>query len=118
MSDELKLAIILSFSKGNAKANRVENIEVDVTGDAFVHEVVEIATSETTITQKTEMGTPGYIFLKNMDSTNYTEVGVTTGVYTVKLKAGEIALYRHDGAAILAKANTAACLLEYCLIED
>lgn len=118
MADELTLVVALTFSKGGAENQRSESIQVDVTGDAFTHEIQEVGTTEEELAQGADLGTPGYLFIKNLDSTNYVEVGSTTGVYDIKLKAGEIALYRHNSATIYAKADTAACKVEYWLIED
>ena len=117
MANELSLMISLFFNK-LAKTQRQEAIRVSVTGDSFTHEVQAIGTSEEEVAQGADLGTPGYVLLKNLDTTNYIEVGSTTGVYDIKLKAGEIALYRHNSATIYAKANTAECLLEYIIIED
>lgn len=118
MSDELKIGVVISFNKGGAKASRVENIDVDITGDAFNHDIQSVGITEGELAQSADLGTPGFVFLKNLDSTNYIQVGSTTGVYDIKLKAGEIALYRHGSATIYAKANMAACLVEYLIFED
>ena len=118
MADEISLTISMLFNKGGATATRSESMSVDVTGDAFTHEVQQIGTSEEEVAQGTDLGTPGYMFCKNLDATNYIEIGVTTGVYTVKLKAKEFACFRVAGATILAKATGGACNLEYLLIED
>ena len=117
MANELSIAIKLNFSKGGAEVKRAESISVTVTGDAFTHDVQQIGTTEEAIAQGAELGTPGYIFIKNLDSTNYLEVGSTTGVYDIKLQAGEICLYRHNSATIYGKANTSAVNIEYVLIE-
>lgn len=117
MSNELSLIVTLNFSKGGAKLLRTENIKVDVTGDSFTGGTQSIGTSEEEIAQGAEVGTPGYLLIKNLDDTNYVEIGSTTGVYDVKLLAGEVALYRHNSGTIYAKANTSACLVEYYLIE-
>ena len=118
MADELSIGVTMSFSKGGAIARRAERISVDVTGDALTHEVQEVGTSEEELAQGADLGTPGYLFIKNLDATNYVEIGSTTGVYDIKVKAGEVALYRHNSSTIYAKANTAACKVEYLLIED
>ncbi len=118
MSDELKTLINISFSKGGAKFDKTESDKVSITGDAFNHDVQSIGTTEEELAQGADLGTPGYVFVKNLDSTNYVELGATTGVYTIKLKAGEIALWRHDSATIYAKANTSAVLCEYIIVED
>ena len=118
MSDELDLSFSVKFSKGGAEIPaRRENLSVDITGDAFTHEVQEVGTVEEELPQGADLGTPGYCFIKNLDDTNYVEVGLT-GSYTIKLKAGECALFRCAGASLYAKANTAACLVEYIIVED
>lgn len=118
MANELKIVAGMNFSKGGAKANRRFSESVDVTGDAFTHQVQSVGTTEEVLEQGAEVGTPGYMIVKNLDTTNYIEIGSTTGVYDIKLKAEEFALYRHNSATIYAKANTAACLVEYWLVED
>ena len=119
MSNEIRISARLSFSKGGAKANAAHNITVDVTGDAFTHEVQEVGTTREELAQGADLGTPGYIVIKNLDSTNYVEVGPSDDdtSYCIKLLAGEVAIYRHDSATVYAKANTAAVLCEYLLIE-
>lgn len=116
MANELALSARLIFNKGGASARMSEGISVDVTGDSFTHEVQEIGTSEEILFQGTDLGTLGYVFLKNLDSTNYVQVGIT-GQYSIRLRAGEIALFRAD-ADMYAKANSAAVKLDKILIED
>lgn len=66
-------------------------------------------------TQITTTGvtTPGYTWVKNIDATNYVEVGpVVAGTFhpMAKLKPAEEMVFRFaTGAAIWIKANTAAC---------
>lgn len=65
----------------------------------------------------------GYLYLRNLDATNYITFGpqVGTGSMEVvgKLKAGEIAFLRLDpGVVILAVADTAACKLDVRLYAD
>lgn len=117
MANELTLRASLSFSKSGAQVQRSEGITVSVTGDAFTHETQSVGTSEEQLAQGADLGTPGYVLVINHDTTNYVEVGSTTGVYDIKLLAGEFALYRHNSATVYAKANTAACLVEYIIIE-
>ena len=118
MANELNLRATLSFSKGGAKVNRSKSISVTVTGDAFTHEVQSVGTTEETLEQGANLGTPGWVLIINHDGANYVEVGSTAGVYNIKLKAGEFALYRHNSGTLYAKSNTAACLVEYIIIEN
>lgn len=115
MSNEISIGISMSFSKGGASVQRSESISVDVAGDTFTHAVQEIGTSEEALTEA-DVGTPGYVFIKNLDDTNFVEVGIA-GQYCIKLKAGEVALFRAD-AAIFAKADTTACNVEYWIVEE
>jgi len=117
MANELSVSISMSFSKGGAKINKSYSDAVTVTGDSFVSGILSIGTSEEELTQLADLETPGYTLLKNLDSTNYVEFGSTTGVYDIKLQAGEIAVYRHNSATLYAKANSSACLVEYTIIE-
>jgi hypothetical protein len=52
-----------------------------------------------------------------MDTTNYVEVGAVTTQYGIKLLAGEFALFRVNGTDVFCKADTAACDVQYLLIE-
>ncbi len=117
MSGELSLSAKLIFDKSSAQTRTSRGISVDVAGDAYTKEVQSVGTSEETLAQGADLGTPGYVFITNLDGTNYVEIGSTTGVYDIKLLAGEFAVYRHNSATIYAKANTAACLVEYTIIE-
>ena len=117
MANELSIRVSLSFEKSSAQVRRSDGISVDVAGDAFTHEVQSVGTSEEALAQGADLGTPGYVWIKNLDGTNYVEVGSTTGVYDIKLLAGQIALWPHNSATVYAKANTSACLVEYIIIE-
>ena len=116
MSNEISISASLTFSKGGASVSRSEGIQVSVTGDAFSHEVMSIPTSATLLVEGGDLGTAGYVLIKNLDATNYVTVGLS-GQYSIKLKAGEIALFR-AAAPIYALANTATVLVEYLIVED
>ena len=65
-----------------------------------------------------DIGTVGYVVWWNRDTTNYVEIGSTTGVYDTKIKAGEFQLTRWNGSAFYLKANTAACVIKAWIFED
>ena len=114
MANELRLQVDLRYNKNGRIIEEKESIWVDVAGDNVIRNIQEVGTSEEAL-QSIDGGTQGYLLIKNLDSTNYVEVGLT-GEYTAKLKAGEIALFRCAGT-VFAKANTAACDVDYILIE-
>lgn len=66
-----------------------------------------------------DVGTAGWAFFKNLDSTNYVEIGTdATGTFVpfLKLLAGESSgPIRLATSAPYAKANTAAVKLEYAI---
>ena len=64
--------------------------------------------------------TPGWMFAKNLDATNYVDLGLVTGgtFYPfARLLPGEAAVLRLGLSAPYARANTAAVLLEYELYD-
>lgn len=69
---------------------------------------VTIATTEESQTFG-ELSTLGWCEMRNLDATNYVQIGFSTGVYGIRLKAGESALFRLEpGVTMYLKANTAA----------
>lgn len=119
MSNEISLNLGVNVSKGGLEANRSKAFTVDLSGDAVEHGMEEIAAgSDEEIAPNSDITTYGYCLLINLDSTNYVEVGTVTLEYHMKLKAGEAALFRCNNDGVFCKANTAACKVEYFLIED
>ena len=78
-----------------------------------------VGTTEETVSWIADIGDEGYIFLRNLDPTNYVQFGFSTGVYGMRLKAGEFAVFRLEpGATLYARANTAAVNIQYIVYED
>jgi hypothetical protein len=117
MAGELLISANLYFKKSGATVSRAIRKAVTVTGDAYTHDVQTIAETETVVAQGADTGTPGYILIINLAAANYVKVGSTTGVYDIRINAGEFALYRHNSATIYAIAVGGTALIEYCLIE-
>ena len=66
--------------------------------------------------------TMGYAFFRNIDATNYIEIGVQVGgtfYALVKLKAGEVALLRMNQTnPPYALANTATVVLQFTILAN
>lgn len=63
---------------------------------------------------------PGYIFFRNLDGTNYVDLGVENTAVTpvvIRLKAGEGILIPTNNASWWGKANTAAVDLQVCACD-
>jgi len=123
MSDELKINSLINFlsSDGVAHVRRNYNVALTVVGDSFVHAVQNIGTSEEEIAQVADLGTPGYMLIINLEpviSSDYVEIGVTTGVYSIKVQPREIAIFRINGSTVYAKASPGAANIEYIIFED
>ena len=118
MANELTLTASMLFDKGGVTPKLTASIQATITGDAYTRGVQTVGTTEEELVQGADLGTPGFVMIKNLDATNYVEIGATTGVYGIKLKAGEFALYRHNSATVFAKANTTACNVEFFIVED
>lgn len=122
MADELRLSLAIKFTKGTAPNDAVLGRSVssqtyDVSGTSGIENIVSVGTSNETLALG-DIGTIGYCYFHNMDSTNYVEIGITSGTYALKLKAGEFALVRWNSSAVHCRANTSAINLEYVLIPD
>ena len=118
MASEIKYSLSLSVSKGGARAERQESKSVDMTGDSITHAVQGIPTGGEILVEADELGTVGFVYIKNLDSTNYVTVGShATNNHAIKLKAGESCLFRAAGD-VYVQANTSACNVEYMMIED
>lgn len=65
-----------------------------------------------------DVATPGFCIFKNLDDTNYVEIGVGSFTPFLKLKPGELALCRLGTTAPRAQADTAAVDLFYIIYSD
>ena len=117
MANELNLRINFTHTKNNAIAQRNIQALFNVTGNAVVQSVQSIATTDTTLVLG-DVSTIGFFYFHNLDPINYIIIGSDGTLYPNKVKPGEFGMVRWNAAAIHAKANAAACLLEYILIPD
>lgn len=127
MANEIDVSVSLSMNKGGINSNRAEGFKVTMSGDAIFHGVQSIPTSNTGLeyVDLNAMGddvgaaghTAGWIFLKNLDSTNFVSFGIT-GQMSFRLLAGESCVVRQIASApLFALADTAACNIEMLVIE-
>lgn len=123
MANEISYQVKIQASKSNLKVERDPGrLTADLSGDAYSANVQSIATSSTAVTIASAVSTAGFAFFRNLDATNYVEIGVEDGSMTfiafAKLKPGQAGLIPLATTSIYAKADTAAVLLESIIIED
>lgn len=117
MANEIQLSQTLRYSKSGVSASHASSFTVDQSGDKYQAGVQTVGTAEESL-DKGDIGTIGYIAFKNLDSTNYVQLGITTGVYSIKCLAGKGGVVPWNSSTTpYAKANTAAVELDYLMIE-
>lgn len=118
MSAELLLQASIAFAKAGARIDTTfAGAYFDVAGTAGIQNVAAIGTSDEVLPLG-DISTIGWVYLKNLDATNYVTVGSDGILYPLKLKPGEFFLGRWNAAAIHVKANTAPCNLESIILPD
>jgi len=92
--------------------------QYDVAGDEWTHHTQEIGTSEEALLLG-DLATGGLVWVHNKDATNYIEIRPGTGVADmIKVLAGEWqGPFRFASAAPFAIADTAACEVEFVMLE-
>lgn len=123
MANELKLnrQNLLKYYKSGDTVEVDEPYTVhDVTGTEYIDTILSIGTSAETVT-KSDIGTWGIVYLENLDTTNYVEVGDDADNPTIKLYASgsgvNWCLAPWGATNISLKANTAACRVKVKGIE-
>lgn len=118
MANELTSNLRLQVSNIGVDLNPGK-IQVDQSNQNAVIVIDSIGTSEETISLST-LTTPGVFYFQNFDATNYVEVGISTGVYSWKMIAGDIPAEGRLPASvsnIYIKANTAACRCKVVVLD-
>ena len=122
MANEVTLSVSLNYVRGKTNITVEEsNLNVDVTGDLLVHHVQNVGFASEEALDLGGVTAGGYMFARNLDATNFVSIRSGTGATNViKLKPGEVALFRLSDAATapFAIADTAAVDLEYLLLSD
>jgi hypothetical protein len=120
VADELSISLSFELSKGSTEiAERIRDLLIDVAGTHVTHLRQEIDTSETEIVLG-DAGVGGWFFAINRDDTNFIEIRhAKSAPDLIRMLAGEFCLFRisPDANEPQAIADTAACELEYWLIE-
>ena len=106
MANEIEISARMAFSKSSRSSNTDDmnalGLTFTMSGTDYVKGTQTIGTTAEVL-GKGEITTPGYLFIKNLDGTNYIELekaSFSTTAGTVKLKAGEVALFRVASSTI------------------
>lgn len=122
MANEISITQNISATKGNQTYSRSRSYRADWTTARMDGQTQSIGTTHEALTVSADVATNGMGYFTNLDATNYVEIGrdVTGTFYPVaKLKPGESAEFRvAAGVTLYAKANTAACDLDWMILND
>jgi len=111
MANELTISLRINYSKGGAKFERdTGTSQITIAGTAIANGVRSASTSWTS---QSIVAAPGYVYVKNLDATNYLELGPDGSASAVKLLAGQWCLFPVAGTALYTRANTAAVDFEF-----
>ena len=120
MANEITILSDLALRKGLVDYRfPLGRQQVDQTGTRLKDVIVNVGTSETTLTIN-DIGTPGIVAMTNLDDTNYVQWGIATTVYTGRMFAGEAVnpMRIENGVTTLYfKADTAACDVRVVVLE-
>ncbi len=121
MANELTLTGSIAFAKGAVATVSLQKngAQVTVAGANYARQTASVGTSAFAELPIGDVVAAGYVFIQNLDATNYVELAAdaSAAAACIKLKPGEFAIFRCDTSTLAAKANTAACIVEYLLIE-
>ena len=120
MANEIRVSFQFDVTNGNFSDSIVwSNKQFDQASDGGGNPgTIEIGTSEESVAFS-ELGTEGFLFMENLDDTNYVQWGFATTDYGGRIEAGEIAFFRLEPSTTLyLKANTAACKVNFRAYED
>lgn len=126
MANELSISAALSFAKGNAiQSQSYATTTYDVTGTRYTSAVVTVTQAAPVAIPVGDVATPGYVLIRNLDTTNFVELrNGSGGADVIKLRPGAVAgkggfaLFELAVAATLfGLADTADCECEVIVIE-
>lgn len=119
MANELTVSCSLRYSTSSQEEEKsYSGVQIDVSGTNVIKHRQTIGTSEEALTVG-DVNSAGYMIVKNMDATNYVTIrAASAAADLVKLKAGEVAMFRLAANGPYAIANTASVAIEYLLISD
>lgn len=122
MASEITQSYSLSFFKAAAMIQSVSRSlsshSIDWSGTKWIHHIASVATSATALGLG-NVTTPHWAFFYNLDTSNYLTIrNGSSGADVLELRPGQsfvCSLYR--SIVPYAVANTAACLLEYLILD-
>lgn len=117
MPNRIDIEALVEFRPEARKAVSTGKLEMSFEPDNknYITGTQTIGTSEETL-DVGDVSSSGLIVVKNLDDTNYVEIGLT-GSYPIKLKPGQFCVFPPTGT-IYALANSADCDVEFYVFPE
>lgn len=109
MANEITQTIRLTIAKNGASASINTTKRIDMSGGGIVNNTQSIGTTAETLSLGDISGAPSQIAIKNLDESNFVEIGGDSGltVFKLRINAGETCIIRPTSGTLYAKADTA-----------
>lgn len=122
MANELTVSIRTRLANGSLNDRPPNNtFQVDQANAGIFRDVQSVTTSDTAVPTG-NIATLGWAKFKNLDDTNYVNIGPDSGgsiVDMIRLEPGEECTFRIEpGITLRWQANTAACEVDFTIYED
>lgn len=122
MANEISVSLGLYVSKGGMQSQRSESKSITMTGNAITHEIQALTTTEAVLVEGADLGTPGWVFVKNLDTAIDVYIGKVKissngDAMCITLSPGESCLFRAK-TAIYAMSASGTPSVEYIIVED
>lgn len=111
MAGTIDFSQYVSLVNGDLTLLRQKTKQLTQTTARLFENVYNVATGSDTTVSWSSITTPGWLFMANLDSTNYCNFGFSTGNLNGRLSVGDpFTMFRLDESttSILLRANTAA----------
>lgn len=120
MANEISASASISASKNGASVSASIAVTATMAGDQMISNVQIVGTASEAIALG-DVSTPGYVFIRNLDSTNFVSISVlataVAGTSFTKLLAGDFCIFKAVSTQITAIADTAPVNLQVIVIE-
>jgi hypothetical protein len=110
MANEIFTSLELTARKNGATVTSRVSGNQTMTGDDLLQSTQVVGTTSEAVSFGEITGAPAQLFIQNLDTTNFVEIGGDSGLTVFKLKilAGKAILISPSSATMYAKADTAA----------
>ncbi|MDE2106985.1 MAG: hypothetical protein KGL39_57795 [Patescibacteria group bacterium] len=120
MANEIQFQGSLMASKNGTSINKNANANLSMAGSQMTQQTMNVPTAWTLLVFGNLAGVPAKLMIKNLDPTNYVQLaGDNAGAQLQdKIQPGGDFVLRSPVGVIYAKANAAACLIEYAAMDQ